>query len=306
MFRIRLLPAALCAAIASSAFAWAPGTPQPNRYVLPPASDEVKAEATAAKARLAGKVGINRIVGHRGDSDMAPENTIPAFKAATENGFNFETDIYMTKDGVVYATHDQYLHRRGSGMNTWATNAVWKGQLEKADAGVWKGEKWKGTKYPTIDDVLSFAADGRFIILEIKDPRKAVILPRIKEAIARNPHVNSSNVVIQGAPSTWLMKNMPGYKNIACRIPRKGWFITDPPADISLWISRLDTKRYPIVSIRWDEELISKEFVDLCHSRGIKIVVWTVNDAPSAWAAFGRGVDWVCTDRPVALWKEMQ
>ncbi len=300
-----LFSAALCASFAFSALAWAPGTPQPNRYILPPASDEVKAEAAAAKARLMSQLKITRLVGHRGDSESAPENTIPAFKAATDRGFNFETDLYMTKDGVVYTTHDQYLRRPGSGMNTWATNAVWKGQLENADAGVWKGKEWKGTKYPTIDDLLSFAADGRFIILEIKDPRKPQIMSLIKEAIARHPNVNPSNIFFQGGNPGWIAKNLPGYRDIACRIPRKGWWITDPPDDLAAWIRRVSPKNYPVVSIRWDEEMISKEFVDLCHSRGIKIIVWTVNDAPSAWAAIGRGVDWVCTDRPAALWKEM-
>ena len=43
---------AACVCAAAGAFAWPAGTPQPNKYVLPPASDEVKAEAAAAKERL--------------------------------------------------------------------------------------------------------------------------------------------------------------------------------------------------------------------------------------------------------------
>ena len=298
--------AAVCAVVAGAALAWDPGTPQPNKYVLPPASDAVRAEGDAAKARLKGTIDVTRIVGHRGDSEAAPENTIPAFKAATSKGFNFETDLYLTTDGVVFATHDQFLRRKGSGMNTWSTNAVWKGQLENADAGVWKGPEWKGVKYPTIDDLFEFAADGRFIILEIKDPRKTLIMPKIKEAIARHPNVNASNIFFQGATPRWLEQNLPGYRDIACRIVRSGWSIYDPPQDIAAWIRKINPKHYSVVSLRWDEEVISKELVDLAHSRGIKIVVWTVNDAPSAWAAIGRGVDWVCTDRPALLWKEMQ
>lgn len=302
------LPALVLSAVLAGgvAYGWPAGTPQPNRYALPPASDEVKAEAAAAKERLKGKLSPACLVGHRGDSEAAPQNTVPAFKAAAESGFNIETDIFMTKDGVLFVTHDKFLCRPGSGMNTFSTNAVWKGQLENADAGAWKGAKWKGVKYPTIDDVLEFAKDGRFIILEIKDPRKAEVMSRIREATGRHPNVNASNVFIQGGEPETLAKNLPGYRGIQCTLSRKGWSIFDPPKDMVAMVRHVNPAERPILSLRWDEDVISKEFVDFAHSRGFKVMVWTVDDAPSALAALGRGVDWICTNRPATLWKEMQ
>ena len=289
---------------AGQVFAWPAGTPQPRKTVLPPASEPVKVEAAAAKARLAGKIVVSQIFAHRGDNEVVPENTIPAFKIAASKGFSIETDLYMTLDGVVYITHDIFLRRKDSGMNTYATNCFWKGQLEKADAGAWKGPEWKGTRYPTLDDVLEFAADGRLLELEVKDPRKDQILPLIKAAIERHPNVNKSNVVICGG-GRWIVDNLPGYGGVKCQLPRKGWLITDPPLDLAEIVRRINVKHYPIWAPRWDEELITKDLIDLAHSRGIKVAVWTVNDAPSAWAAFGRGVDWVMTDRPSSLWREM-
>ena len=67
----------------------------------------------------------------------------------------------------------------------------------------------------------------------------------------------------------------------------------------------LDVTKIGAWNLRWDEELVTKELIDFVHSRGLKVNVWTVNDATSAWVAFGRGVDWVCTDRPASLWSEM-
>jgi len=147
--------------------------------------------------------------------------------------------------------------------------------------------------------------DGQFVILEIKDPRKAQILPAVKAAIGRHPNASPSNVLIQGAGG-WLAKNMPGYRDVGCRLTRKGWRISDPPHDLMAAARKLDPKRTAVWSFRWDEELVTKELVDVCHARGVKVCVWTVNDAPTAWAALGRGVDWVCTDRPAALWREMR
>ena len=303
---VRLACVAGLAGAAASAFAWPKGTPQPNRWELPPASEPVRAEAKAAKARLANTVTIRCLAGHRGDSEVAPENTVPAFRAAAEKNFSFETDLYMTLDGVVYVTHDYNLAWRHGGVNKLATNATWKGELEFADAGQWKGRQWKGTKYPTIDDLLPFVADGRFVILEIKDPRKDLILPKIKEAFARHPNVKPSNLYFQGAGSGWLDRNLPGYQDIACGLSRKKPEIDSEPRDLMTLVKKADPKRVPVWSFRWDEDVISRELVDLAHSRGMKIFVWTVNDAASAWAALGRGVDCVLTDRPTTLWRDMQ
>lgn len=48
------------------------------------------------------------VVGHRGAPYAAPENTIPAFAAAIEQGANaIETDFCVTADGVVVIWHDR-------------------------------------------------------------------------------------------------------------------------------------------------------------------------------------------------------
>ena len=53
-----------------------------------------------------------RAIGHRGFKAAAPENTIAAFKAATEAGAEaLETDLHLTRDGVVVLCHDETLQR---------------------------------------------------------------------------------------------------------------------------------------------------------------------------------------------------
>ena len=61
----------------------------------------------------------DRFVAHRGLSDHAPENTVPAFELAGKAGFwGIETDIIETLDGVFMCMHDDELDRttNGSGM----------------------------------------------------------------------------------------------------------------------------------------------------------------------------------------------
>ena len=47
------------------------------------------------------------ILGHRGTTTRAPENTLPAFLWAAEHGADgIEFDVQITKDGALVAMHD--------------------------------------------------------------------------------------------------------------------------------------------------------------------------------------------------------
>ncbi|KAB2850253.1 MAG: glycerophosphodiester phosphodiesterase [Hyphomicrobiaceae bacterium] len=49
--------------------------------------------------------------GHRGARGLLPENTLPAFRRALEIGVTtLETDLAMTKDGVLVLSHDRMLN----------------------------------------------------------------------------------------------------------------------------------------------------------------------------------------------------
>lgn len=60
-----------------------------------------------------------KIIAHRGYHMIAPENSLPAFRAAAEMGaWAIETDIHKTKDGVLVCCHnttvDSYCNGEGS------------------------------------------------------------------------------------------------------------------------------------------------------------------------------------------------
>ena len=53
-----------------------------------------------------------QIIAHRGFSELAPENTYPAFDLAIKSGFhNFEFDVQLTKDHIPVVIHDFDLYR---------------------------------------------------------------------------------------------------------------------------------------------------------------------------------------------------
>jgi glycerophosphoryl diester phosphodiesterase len=47
------------------------------------------------------------VIGHRGSSAEYPENTILSFQSALEEADGFETDLRLSKDGVVVLIHDE-------------------------------------------------------------------------------------------------------------------------------------------------------------------------------------------------------
>ena len=52
------------------------------------------------------------LIAHRGASAYAPENTVPAFQLAADQGATFvEFDLRLTRDGQIVCLHDETLER---------------------------------------------------------------------------------------------------------------------------------------------------------------------------------------------------
>jgi glycerophosphoryl diester phosphodiesterase len=74
------------------------------------------------------------VIAHRGASATAPENTLEAFQAAVDLGCRvLETDIHVTRDGVLVAFHDRRLDRQTDRRGE--IEALTIAEVERADAG---------------------------------------------------------------------------------------------------------------------------------------------------------------------------
>ena len=254
------------------------------------------------------KFSVKNIQAHRGDAELAPENTMPAYLAAAKSGFSIELDLYLTTDGEVFCTHDQRIARKDSGLPKWiwATNTCWKGMLDRADAGAWMGEKWRGTKYPRLDDVLPLVRDYDIMLnLEIKDPRVEQIMPKIKEVLRRHPYASPNNVIFSGFGREWIRRNMASYRYQPGFLLRKGWLADDEPLDAMRLIKYYGKAGCAYFAPRWDNLLVTRDVVEAAHANGMKVCVWAVDDAGLALEALRRGVDYVMSNRPNGLYAEM-
>ncbi len=94
---------------------------------------------------------------------IPPENTIAAFRRGLEEGADaIELDIFISKDRVPMAIHDDELNRNVSGARRKATkpeDAGYLGMVRDFTAMELKQfDMWNGHKIPTLSEVIDFVA----------------------------------------------------------------------------------------------------------------------------------------------------
>src|SRR5690349_12288366 len=80
------------------------------------------------------------IIGHRGASAVAPENTMAAFRSAIETGADgIEFDVQLSKDNIAVIIHDDNLRRTGS-LDRYVADLTAE-ELTAVDVGSWFSRK---------------------------------------------------------------------------------------------------------------------------------------------------------------------
>ena len=104
---------------------------------------------------------FDRPIAHRGLHDAElPENSLPAFQKAIDNGFNIEIDVHLSSDGHLIVFHDDNL-KRVCGVDKLVKNCT----VEEL-----KTYRLKNTdnQIPTFDEFLDLVNNQVGILCEIK------------------------------------------------------------------------------------------------------------------------------------------
>ena len=139
----------------------------------------------------AGTSGHTRwLIAHRGASAYAPENTVPAFQLAAEQGATFvEFDLQLTKDGRIVCLHDATLERTtdvevvfpdraevtGEGPQAkrqWPLSSFTLAEVRRLDAGAWFDPKYRGTRIPTFAETIDALRGRSGLFIELKLPER--------------------------------------------------------------------------------------------------------------------------------------
>jgi len=131
------------------------------------------------------------LIAHRGASAYAPENTVPAFRLAADQGSTFvEFDVQLTKDRQIICLHDESLERTtdveeifpdrfrsvtgagGQATKRWLLADFTLAELRKLDAGSWFGPTFRGTRIPTFLETIDSLRGRAGLFIELKAPEK--------------------------------------------------------------------------------------------------------------------------------------
>ncbi|KYO49271.1 glycerophosphodiester phosphodiesterase family protein [Tistrella mobilis] len=232
------------------------------------------------------------VIGHRGASGHAPENTLPAIRRAAELGAPMvEFDVKLTRSGVPVLLHDDRVDRTTDGRGPAAGFELV--ALKALDAGAWFAPAFAQTRIPTLAETVALLSEtGLDANVEIKPcPHReietaAVVaeeLRRLWPAGKRPPLLSSFEM---GSLRTAL--------SVAPDLPRALLFEGLPaPHTLDALIGELR----PVALHLW-ERVIDEDLVAWARLRGLDVRAWTVNDPARAACLHALGVTAVFTDFP--------
>jgi len=106
------------------------------------------------------------IIGHRGASAHAPENTIAAFQLALKFGADaVELDAKLSADGAIVVIHDQTVDRTTNGQGKISEFSLT--EIKKLDAGSKFDLQFEGEAIPTLEEVFEVVGGKLLINVEL-------------------------------------------------------------------------------------------------------------------------------------------
>lgn len=246
----------------------------------------------------------NIIIAHRGESFIAPENTLSAINMAWDLGVKaIEIDVQLTLDHKIVVIHDRSTKRVGN-TNKCIRKSLLK-DLKRVEVGLFKDKRWKGETIPTLQEVIeTIPLDGKLII-EIKSTDE-IINPLC--ALLKSINIDDSQIEIISFNRKVLAKikkRLPQYKmlwllNLDYYLP--SYLILFNTKSI---LRKVANGNFDGVNV-WAGRILNKKLVRLFNENNLLVYTWTINDIKSAKKLLALGVDGITTDRSSWLSKQLK
>ncbi|MGI8648758.1 MAG: glycerophosphodiester phosphodiesterase [Rubrobacter sp.] len=263
--------------------------------------------------------GVGQVAGyaHRGGAGNAPENTLVAFELGVGKGAaGLEMDVHLTRDGELVVIHDGEVDRTTDGRGRVCTMGL--REVRLLDAGhrfeADGGHPYRGrdVKIPTFCEVLKRFPKS-LVNVEIKadEPEAGISL---LEALRRYDATGRTVV------ASVSHRKMRRFRRDAKRQAREWKAREGEAAGVATSASLFEVLVFYLASLVGFEVFVPVSYVALqvpveyrgitvvtprflraAHSRGLRVDVWTVDEAEEMHRLVALGVDGIMTDRPDIL-----
>jgi glycerophosphoryl diester phosphodiesterase len=236
------------------------------------------------------------IIGHRGASAVAPENTMAAFREAIAVGADgIEFDVRLARDGVPVVIHDSSLRRTG-GLNKRVADPSSQ-EISKVDVGSWFAPRFTNESVPSLSELFTlFQSNNASLYLEMKCDSPAEYKP-LAEACCQmiEEYSFKERVVVE----CFQLAALQILKEIDSEIKTAALFdrvFTDQSV-----ITR--ATQIGAMAVALHHRLARRELVEKSKQVGLHVAVWTVDDP--AWVQIARdiGIDALITNDPARMIK---
>jgi len=246
--------------------------------------------------------GAPLLMAHRGGADLAPENTMLAFRRAMDwwRADVLELDVNPTRDGEAVVIHDLTLDRTTDGHGPVAERSL--DELRELDAGYgftpdggrsfpFRG---RGIRIPTLHEVLGEFPEMR-INVEIKDGR---VQRRVWEVVHE---LNATHRVLIASGKLRNRSLFDVYAGARSASAEEMYLF------LALHLVHAAKLFYPVVdAFQMPErsrgrQVLSPRFVREVQARNLAVHVWTVNEEADMRRLLEWGADGLITDRPDTL-----
>ena len=251
---------------------------------------------------------------HRGATLEAPENTLPAYRLAMEQGADgIECDVTFSRDKVIVMSHDASL-KRAAGVDRPVEELEFS-ELRKLDFSC--GRKgFRNTPIPTLAETLETIQPGKLVFIDFKKYDEELLLA-VRDQLAASgiPAEQVRIMAFQKRILTRSRELMPQYKIV--------WNVTvkekDGAGKVNLKkvntgvegvrqkvLEELQTFHPDAINILADQKIVDASFVRQLKDTGLYVMVWVVNKPEIARHFAGLGVDAFVTDCPEVLRKAVE
>lgn len=238
-----------------------------------------------------------RWIAHRGAGQLAPENTLAAFRLGASHGYcMFECDVKLSNDGVPFLLHDDSLTRTtnvteklGTDGDVIGGNHPW-GVLAQLDAGSWHSRRFAGEPLPTLEAIARYCLRNAYCLnIELK-PTPG-LERQTGEVVARHAARLWQNASVPPLLTSFDVPALEAAMAAQPELPR-GLLLE------ALWPGWLETaQRLGCVAIICDHGLWDQVSMAQAKNAGFKTLSYTVNEEAIARRLLDLGLDGIITDR---------